>query len=176
VRPRPSRPRRSSPKARPIWSRWTPCSIPTGVGVLRMCSAPRLLAPSSRCKQDHAFRPERSAAKRSRCATLWTGEGWIEGRNVQIDTRRTAGDPERIRRYPHVRIRRQNATAITRNTTSTTSCTPHSAILRELALSADLCSAAIPLLGTPGWRFPWMVRAPAQESHRSAVASRMSLG
>jgi hypothetical protein len=58
----------------------------------------------------------------------------------------------------------------------TTSCTPHSAILRELALSADLCSAAIPLLGTPGWRFPWMVRAPAQESHRSAVASRMSLG
>jgi hypothetical protein len=24
--------------------------------------------------------------------------------------------------------------------------------------------------------FPWMVRAPAQESHRSAVASRMSLG
>jgi hypothetical protein len=30
----------------------------------------------------------------------------------------------------------------------TTSCTPHSAILRELALSADLCSAAIPLLGT----------------------------
>jgi hypothetical protein len=58
----------------------------------------------------------------------------------------------------------------------TTSCTLHSAILRELALSADLCSAAIPLAGDQVGDFPWMVRAPAQESHRGAVASRMSLG
>jgi hypothetical protein len=47
----------------------------------------------------------------------------------------------------------------------------HSRGARLSAFEPELASVA-KLVGD----FPWMVRAPAQESHRGAVASRMSLG